>query len=392
MATRGYRCVLSIAAPDDSVTPDAVVAGLGAMGSATLLELARRGVNVVGIDRYAPPHEFGSSHGKSRIIREAYFEDPRYVPLVQRAYERWTELEAESAVKLLHRTGGLMLGPPDGTLVRGARLSAQRHKLPHEVLSAADVRRRVPVFEPRGDMVGVWEPRAGALVPELAIETMLKLAARRGAVVHTNEQVMSWKPTALGVEVTTNRATYTAGRLILCVGAWTSALASSLKLPLTIERNAVLWFSPVRAAEAFAPERFPIFICESSPDWMWYGFPDLGDGVKVAVHHHGQRCDPESVDRRVAPEEIERVRWALDKYLPAANGALIDTTVCLYTNTPDGHFILDTHPESPAVILASPCSGHGFKFAPVIGEILADLAMDQPPRFDISGFALSRFR
>jgi sarcosine oxidase len=374
---------------------DVVVAGLGAMGSATAYHLAARGARVLGLDRFAPPHALGSSHGKSRIIREAYFEDPLYVPLVRRAYECWSALERESGRRLFLRTGGLMVGPPDGELVTGAVRSATEHGLPYELLAADAVRRRVPGFLPRVDMVGVWEPRAGLLLPELAIAAQLALAAQRGAVLRTDEPVLAWRAGGDvdgGVEITTPRGTYRARRLVLALGAWTRALLPELDLPLTVERNAVYWFRPARATPLFAPERFPIFICETAPERLWYGFPDTGDGVKVALHHQGEAADPETVRRTVAPEEVARVRAILEVFMPAAEGPLVDSTVCLYTNTPDRHFLIDAHPAHPAVLIASPCSGHGFKFAPAIGELLAALASGETPRFDLAPFRLDRLR
>ena len=233
------------------MTFDVVVAGLGAMGSAAAFQLARRGARVLGLDRFAPPHALGSSHGRSRIIREAYFEDPLYVPLVQRAYERWAELERLSGRTLLVRTGGLMLGPPDGMVFRGALHSAEVHGLPHEVLTAGEVHRRVPGFRPTVDMMGVWEPRAGFLVPEAAIAAHLALAAQHGAELHDDEPVTSWRAADgaadgdEGVEVTTPRGTYRARRLVLAAGAWLPSLLD-VAVPLAVERVVMHWFRPDR--------------------------------------------------------------------------------------------------------------------------------------------------
>jgi sarcosine oxidase len=370
---------------------DVIVAGLGAMGSAAAFHLARRGARVLGLERFAPPHAMGSSHGRSRIIREAYFEDPLYVPLVQRAYENWAELERLSGRALLVRTGGLMLGPEDGGVVAGALASARRFALPHEVLGAAEVHRRFPGFRPTTDMVGVWEPRAGYLVPEAAIAAHLELAARHGAELRADEPITGWRAAGAGVEVTTPRATYAAARLVLAAGAWMGALLGDLRLPLAVERTVMHWFRPARATHLYAPDRFPIFICEYAPGLAWYGMPDAGDGVKTALHHHGERADPDAVRRAVAPEEVAYVRALLRAFMPAADGPLAESAVCLYTNTPDEHFIVDRHPAHPEVVIASPCSGHGFKFASAIGEQLADLALDAAPSFDLSPFRVGRF-
>lgn len=370
---------------------DVIVAGLGAMGSLTLYQLAQRGHHVLGLDRFSPPHAMGSSHGRSRIIREAYFEDPRYVPLVQRAYQCWADLEVTSGATIFRQTGGLMLGPPNGELVRGARLSAEMHALSHELLDATEVARRFPAFRPDSDMVGVWEPRAGIVFPESAIGAALGVAKSHGAVVHTGETLLSWHSIRGGVEVVTTTGRYRAASLVISVGAWTRDIVAALALPLVVQRNVLMWFTPSRARDQFSPEAFPIFIIECAPGEMWYGFPDMGDGVKVARHHWGESTHPDTINRDVAMDEVEGVRGLLRRYLPDADGALRDTAVCMYTNTPDEHFVIDRHPDNPAVIVASPCSGHGFKFASAIGEMLADLATDREPTFDRSLFALDRF-
>ncbi|HEX5818226.1 MAG TPA: N-methyl-L-tryptophan oxidase [Gemmatimonadales bacterium] len=375
-----------------SAAYDVIVAGLGAMGSAALHQLARRGHRVLGLDRFAPPHALGSSHGRSRIIREAYYEDPRYVPLVQRAYECWADLEAASGVTVFRRTGGLTLGPAGGELAEGARRSAAMHRLPHELLSAAEIRRRVPALQPDDDMIGVWEPRAGVLAPEAAIGAALAMARRHGAEVRLDTALRSWRAAADHVEVLTDAGTFHASRLVLAVGAWTRKVLAELDLPLAVERNVLLWFTPEPATTAFAPERFPVFLCEYAPGRAWYGFPDTGEGVKLALHHHGGSWDPDHLDREVRDEDVGAVRALARRYLPAANGALRETATCMYTTTPDGHFIIDRHPAHPHVVIASPCSGHGFKFASAIGEVLADLTEDRATTLDLSPFALARFR
>ena len=361
------------------------------MGSATLAQLARRGLRVAGFDRFAPPHALGSSHGRSRIIREAYYEDPRYVPIVQRAYAAWTELEGLSGTALLRRTGGVCYGPPDGALVRGARRSAEAHGLPHEILDADGLRRAYPVLRPDPSWVGIVEPRAGMLAPERCIAAALEIAERAGAAVHRHEPVTSWRPDGGGVRVETGQVTYRAARLVLATGAWMGESLADLRLPLVAQRNVLYWFAPAHDAAAFAPECFPVFLGDLGDGTMWYGFPDTGDGVKVAMHLHGGATTPEGVERTVGDHEVAAMRGRLARYLPAANGPLRETAACLYTNTPDGHFILDRHPAAAQVVVASPCSGHGFKFASALGEVLADLAMDRPLAFDLSPFAVGRF-
>jgi sarcosine oxidase len=371
---------------------DTIVAGLGAVGSAAAFRLASRGNRVLGLDRFSPPHALGSSHGKTRIIREAYFEDPLYVPLVQRSYECWAEVEALAGRPLYTRTGGLMIGPPEGAVVGGARSSALAHGLPFEELTAAELRRRVPAFHPDDGTVAIWEPRAGILAPEAAIEAHLALARRSGAELRFDEPMLAWAGTGDQIEVTTTRGVVRASRLVIAAGAWARDLLSDLALPLVVERNVVYWFDPAQPTRSFDPARFPIFIHEFAQGRAWYGFPDVGDGVKVALHHQGEATHPDSVRRTVAADEIAFVRSLLARYVPQANGALRETTVCMYTNTPDEHFIIDRHPVHSGVIIASPCSGHGFKFSSAIGEVIADLVTGRGSRFDLRPFGLSRLR
>jgi sarcosine oxidase len=369
---------------------DVAIVGLGAMGSMAALELARRGRKVIGFDRFHPPHVFGSSHGKTRIIREAYFEHPQYVPFVQRAYERWADLERESGRTLLVSTGGLMIGPPDGTLVAGARRSAVAHGLRYEDLPAEEVRRRFPVLEPGDHEVGLYEPRAGVLFPEDAVEAALGLAAAAGAEFHYDQPVTSWNA-GEAITVRTSVDRYSVDRLVVAAGAWMSGELPRARLSLRVARQVLFWFGALGDAAAVAPERMPIFMWEWAPAEMFYGFPDFGDGVKIAIHHQGETTDPDHVRRTVLPGEADRLRGVLATRIPAAAGPLRKSCVCLYTNTPDGDFIVDRHPDDRRVVLASPCSGHGFKFAPALGEVLADLVDDRPPRLDISPFRLARF-
>ncbi len=372
-------------------TWDVIVVGLGAMGSATLHQLARRGRHVLGIEQFTPGHANGSSHGKSRIIREAYFEDPRYVPLVQRAYVCWRELESESGATVFRQTGGLMLGAPECEVVTGARRSAELHGLPHEVIDAAEVRHRYPAFHPAEHEVGVVEPRAGMLAPELAITTFVAQARLRGAQVRTEEAFVSWRPSGDGVEVTTTKGTYLTARLILTVGAWAGKHFGELAVPFSVQRNVLHWFTPVRNAGFFTPERFPVFIHDHGDGPAWYGFPDTGDGVKLALHHHGDPADPDALRRTVRDDEVELVRAIMRRCMPDADGPLLTSEPCMYTNVPDDHFVIDHHPSHASVIVASPCSGHGFKFSSALGEVLADMATDTPIAFDTSLFSLARF-
>jgi sarcosine oxidase len=376
---------------------DVIVLGLGAMGSAAACHLARRGARVLGLDRFAPPHTHGSSSGRSRIIREAYFEHPAYVPMVQRAYVLWEALERGSGRRLFLRTGGVMIGPPAGALVTGALLSARRHGLQHEVLETAELRRRYPALRPDEGTVAVWEPRAGVLFPEDCVSAHLEAAARAGATLAPDEPALAWSPTPGGIEVQTGKGRYGAEKLLVACGAWTTGLVPELGLPLVAQRQVLLWFEPIEPAEpgdagAFSPARFPVFIWEDEPGRFIYGFPELGDGVKVARHHEGEPADPTRVRREVTDEDVRPLRAVLARLIPRANGRLRDSAVCLYTNAPDSHFVLGFHPGHPRVLVASPCSGHGFKFASALGEAMADLLLGAPPRFDLGLFRIDRFR
>jgi sarcosine oxidase len=365
---------------------DTIIAGLGAMGSAAAFHLARRGQRVLGFDRFTPPHAFGSSHGQTRIIREAYFEHPIYVPLVQRAYTLWDDLARAAEMGLFKQTGGLMIGRPDSIVFRGAKHSAETHRLPHEILTADQVRRCYSALRPDDDMLAVRESRAGILFPERCIAAHLALAARHGAALHYDEPLLKWEPDGDGVRVITAKAGYLARQLILSAGSWVNYLLPGRRLPVTIERQVLYWFEAKRSQAHFYPDRLPIHLWQFDGKHFFYGFPDLGEGVKVARHHEGELTSPETVPREVTPTEVEAMRAIVRRYLPDADGPLRTAAVCLYTNTPDEHFWIDRLPDCPQVVVASPCSGHGFKFSSAIGEALADIATQVEPRFDLSLF------
>jgi sarcosine oxidase len=370
---------------------DVLVIGLGGMGSAAAYHLARRGHRVIGLEQFTQAHDRGSSHGRSRIIREAYFEHPAYVPLIQRAYELWETLQREGGSRLLLPTGGVMIGPESGVLVQGALTSARTHDLAHELLDSGVLRARYPAFSVTEGTVGVWEPRAGVLFPELCVLAHLRGATGSGAVLRFEERVLAWEARDDDVEVRTDQGTYTASHLIITAGPWAAAVLSDLGLPLAVERNVMYWFRPCDPA-AFSPGRFPVYIYEYRQDAFIYGFPQVGrDGVKVAHHHSGEFCTPDTIRREVTPDEIERMRTILARTLPSLAGELLHAVACMYTNTPDGHFIIDRHPRHPRVTVACGFSGHGFKFASVVGEILAELAVDGQTRHPIELFRLGRF-
>jgi sarcosine oxidase len=369
--------------------PDVIVVGLGAMGSAAADQLSRRGLRVLGLDRFHPPHTNGSSHGLSRIIREAYYEHPLYVPLVQRAYQAWADLEQRSGRQLLTITGGLMIGQPEGTLVAGARRSALDHALPYEELSGKQIRQRFPAFHPATGEVGLLEPRAGVLRPEECIRAALDQARLGGAEFQFGETVTGWEVNGGVASVHSERGRYQADHLVLAAGSWMAGPLAKIQLRLAVERQVLFWFEPIRRG-GLGPGEVPIFIWEWSPERFIYGFPDLGDGVKVARHHEGEPANPDQPRRAADPTEERELRALLAERLPEANGRLLQSAVCLYTNSSDGHFTLGPHPEFPEVLLVSPCSGHGFKFASAIGEIVADMVAGGTAAFDLSPFQVGR--
>jgi sarcosine oxidase len=370
-------------------TADVIVVGLGAMGSAALYHLASRGARVVGFDRFSPPHTLGSTHGLSRIIREAYYEHPRYVPLVQRAYELWADLERRSGRHLFQQTAGLMIGAREGVLVSGARRSAAEHRLDYEELSAAAVRSRFPAFSVPNDMVALLERRAGVLDPEGCVDAHLALAAGAGAEVRTNEPVLSWDGRVGGVTLETASGRYESACLALCAGAWTPVLLNDNEVSLSVERQVMHWFTPQRDAGLFRPSRCPIAMIEYAANRFFYTLPDSGQGLKAAIHHEGETVDPDSVTRDVRSDETQRVLELLRRFLPLAAGAHRHAATCLYTNTADGHFLIAPHVHHGHVLIVSACSGHGFKFASAIGEAVADILTGKP-REDLHPFGRDR--
>jgi sarcosine oxidase len=353
-----------------------IVVGLGAMGSAAANALAARGLRVLGLDRHHPPHREGSHHGESRIIRKAYYEHPAYVPLLERAFAAWRELEERVHATLFRRTGGLMIGAATGELVPGVLASARTHRLPHEVLASDALAARYPQFRTDASMIAVWENDAGILYPEACVRAFLEGARGAQAELRYGEPAQEWSCGPEGVRVSTARGLYSAGALVLTAGAGMGELVAELRAHLRVERQVVAHFAPAGAHAGFDLGRFPIFCLEEPDGAFYYGFPDLGTGCKIA-RHHGEA-------------DIEDIRGFMARRLPQANGALRASDVCLYTNTPDFHFVVDRHPRHEEVILASVCSGHGFKFASVMGEIVAELVQGNKPAFDLSMFRLAR--
>jgi sarcosine oxidase len=348
---------------------DVFVAGVGVMGGAVARALARAGLRVAGCDNRQPPHDRGASHGESRIIRAAYFEDPVYAPLARRALTLWRALEEETGRSLLRVTGGLNIGPDAGSLVRGALASARSHGIPHERVGGAELMRRYPALRVGAGEVAVFEPDAGILDPEQCVSAQIESARAAGAQLRLGDRLVGWRRVGAELRITTASGECTARRLVLALGAWLPAFRPGL--PLQVTRQPVFWFDPIEPA-IHAPERLPHFLIEFEPHRVFYGFPDLGSGLKCAIHREGEITTAEGVDRTLRPSEQKTVRSLLERFLPRAAGALRDSAVCLYTNTADGHFLIDRDPAEPAVWLLSACSGHGFKFAPALAELLLE--------------------
>jgi sarcosine oxidase len=375
------------------VTYDAIVVGLGAMGSAAAYQLASRGARILGLEAFGRAHELGSSGGLTRIIRLAYFEHADYVPMLRAAWDLWPKIEAEADRGTLRQvTGGLYIGQRGSHVLDGSLKSAQTHGLQHEVLDADEMRRRFPAFQLDDDMAALHDPLAGILFPDRCIDAHLALAERHGAELHFGERVTGWSSDASSVSVTTERGSYSASKLIIAAGAWLPKLVAELELPLRVERNALFWFEPVAQPHLFEAPKLPVWILELDADYAFYGFPSLpGQGVKVARHHGGRQVEPDTIDRDATAADEQPVRAYMARHMPLANGPRLDSRVCMYTNTPDFNFILDFHPADERVVIASPCSGHGFKFSNVIGSIAADLALDGRTQFEIGFLSLDRF-
>lgn len=371
---------------------DIIVIGVGAMGSAACCHLARTGARVLGLEQFDIPHALGSSHGQSRMIRTAYFEHPDYVPLLRRAYQLWDELEATSGQKLLHRTGGIYIGPIDGEVVGGSLRAARQHNLPHELLDHAELNRRYPKFHVPEAWSALYEPEAGFLTPERVVAAYAEAALRAGAELHGREPVLEWNADAKGVRVRTTRAQYEADHLVFCGGPWTTRLVQDLGVPLVVTRQVLAWVWP-RDPAPFALGRFPVWAIDHLDGTLHYGFPMMPDvpGFKLAHHAPGHPADPDSVARDPQVADEDSFRPVLRSVIPQADGPLLSMKVCLYTNSPDHHFIIDRHPRYDRVTLACGFSGHGFKFASVVGQILADLALTGSTPLPAQFLQLNRF-
>lgn len=370
------------------------------MGSAACFHLARRGMRVLGVEQFDLPHEHGSHHGHSRMIRQSYYEHPDYVPLLQRAYQLWDELNEsrgghEEAV--FHRTGGLYLGPRDGAIVPGALAAACEHGLKYQLLDGSEVEQRFPAFRVARDFVGFYEEDAGFIRPEKALRAHCDLASSHGAEIRTGEKILHWQENEASVTVRTTGGEVEAGHLVVTSGSWSGQMLLDLEVELSVTRQVLAWFDAPqgRPAESLAPGNFPCWFIETEPPFGHYGFPmtEFGQrGFKIALHRPGEEMEDPGEERPGASdEEISSLREVLQKWIPGADGPLLASCTCLYTNSADGHFLLGQYPGNGNVTVAAGFSGHGYKFAPVMGEVLADLACEGATPHSIEFLSPQRF-
>jgi sarcosine oxidase len=382
---------------------ETIVIGLGAMGSAAVYQLSKKGNNVLGLDQFTPPHIFGSTHGDTRITRQAIGEGEQYVPLALRSYEIWQEIEQKTGKDLLTTNGGLIMGDADKTMHGKDRFLhntievAKKYNIPHSILSASELRERFPQFTIKDNYIGYYENNAGFLRPELCVKAQLSLAKEQGAEIHMNEKVIDIVPqNDQTVSIYTDKATYTANKVIVSAGPWITRFFPEFKNIFKVYRQVLYWFAVEDEITLYQPERMPIFIFAGTDDADIYGFPAIdgpNDGIKIAFEQYETTTAPETVNRGVTQDEIERAyTHYFSKHLPGLSSKCLRSASCLYTVTPDSQFVIDKHPQYPQIIIASPCSGHGFKHSAAIGEALAELAIGSTSHLDLDTFALSRFR
>ncbi len=378
---------------------DVIVAGVGSMGAAACYHLAKRGAKVLGIDSQPIPNTNSSYNGNTRVIRLTYQEHPDYVPLLRDAYQLWEEIEQETDTTLLHKTGVLYMGFPDGEAISGVKLASETHDLPYSPLTHDELAQRFPQFTLPEGMVGALEPEGGYLLSELAVETYAHAAKQLGATLLTNEPVIDWSSDDNGISVRTASSTHTAAKLILCAGAWSGDLLRLPDMQLTVTRQVLGWVQPQRP-ELFQRGNFPVWNIDPNGDGdltgIYYGFPMSGDpaegdGLKLARHHPGTPIAPDAITDETLPADEDEIMLPLRRYMPEALGQVQTIKVCRYTNSADGHFIVDRHPESEHVLFACGFSGHGFKFSSVMGKALSQLALDGKTKRSISFLGLSRF-
>jgi sarcosine oxidase len=376
---------------------DVVVVGLGAMGSAVCAQLAGRGVSVVGIDQYDPPHPFGSTHGETRMTRLAVGEGPEYVPLVRRSHELWREVEAQTGTRLLTQPGGLIMARPGSWFFEGTRELAQRLEIEHQELSPTELRRRFPMFAVDGETEGYYEPAAGFVRPEDAVRAQLELARRGGARVRVGERVLGWAASVHGVSVVSDRARYAAGLLILCAGPWLPGLFPEGRDLFAVQRQVQVWFAIREGYEQLRD--MPVFVWDFGGERGgfvhfdgFYGFPAVdgpAGGVKVATESYETTTEPDGRQHPPTPAETAAMyRGCIEARLPWLGPEPVRTLSCLYTCTRGSRFVIDRHPAHEAVLIVSPCSGHGFKHSPAIGEAVAQWVTEGSPELDLGPFRL----
>ena len=373
--------------------------GVGSMGAPACYFLAGRGIRVLGIEQFNTPHEFGSHAGQSRLIRKAYFEDAAYVPLLNRAYENWKNLERETGEQVYYQTGLAYFGKPDHPIIKGIKLSADLYNISVEKLNDESVKQRFPVFSLPKGYESLLETEAGFVTPEKALALYVKLAKQKGAEIHTNEKVVEWKKEKNNIVVITDKNTYRSKKLIISAGAWSDKIAPGIGDKIKVTRQFMAWVKPKNPAD-YTLNKFPCWlIADDQRPGCYYGFPVLPaekfgepQGLKLACNYHGTVTDADHVNRDPGKEEIENIVYALNKYLPGTFESLLATKVCLYSNTPDENFIIDKLPGfENQVSVACGFSGHGFKFASAVGEILADLALGEKPKQAIDFLNANRF-
>ena len=372
---------LSRQKPDGSERFDVIIIGMGSMGSAACYHLARAGCRVLGLEQFEIPHEHGSHSGQSRIIRKAYFEHPNYVPLLTAAYDNWSKLASSSGEQLFFKTGLVSFGKPDNPLITGIHASAEQHNIDINSISSEEMEQDYPPFSIPADYAKVVEPNAGFLSPERAILVHLTQAIAQNAVVHLSERMVSYQSFKQEIEVKTNKGSYLCKKLIFTAGPWADQLLPPLKPSLNVTRQVLAWVNP-KATKSFGLNNFPCWMLANPiGQGLFYGFPILPTsqfggphGMKVAYHHPGEITHPDQVNRSVTEEEKLFLSSFLKEFIPNGFDTFETVKTCLYTNTPDDHFIVDVLPENENIILAAGFSGHGFKFASIVGEVLADLA------------------
>ena len=369
---------------------DVIIIGLGAMGSAASYYLSKNGVKVLGLDTYEPPHKLGSSHGHTRVIREAYHEGTSYVPIVKRAYELWNELDHEIEDKLILEYGGMYLGD-DGKYLSDAKKSAKKYDIPIKEFSSKEIKEKFNILNPPNNFKGLLENRSGAVFPEKAISNFLSKSINNGSSHNYNEKVIGWEKQSKFYKVETDKNNYFAEKLIFSSGAWIKNLVPSLKLPVKIERQVLFWFDPIKDKDKFHYSNMPNTGWDLDNGMEFYTQPNIENkGFKVAMHHNGKFISEDDLNRESNADDLSIVKNFLEEYIPLANGKLIDSRVCVYTNTPDLDFIIDFYPNDENIIICSPCSGHGFKFTPAIGEICSELVINNGTNYDLSEFSIKR--